>query len=60
MDNSKKEQSVSLLLMFDEEYLPSYVKLGYIRYAVRAFVQYKKCTKFGHVSNVCRQEGICY
>jgi hypothetical protein len=37
MVNGRKEKSLSLLLLF-EETLPEYVKLGYVRYAVRALV----------------------
>jgi hypothetical protein len=39
MMDGKKEQSLSFLLSFDEVVLPTYVKLGYVRYAVRPHVQ---------------------
>lgn len=64
------EESLSVLLMFDEEYLPSHVKMGYFRYEVRAFVSKplfcRNCKRYGHVSSVCRRnvesEGVrcCY
>ena len=51
------EADVTVLLMF-HEYLPTYVKLGYTRYAVRVFsqnpMQCNKCKKCGHVSSVYR------
>ena len=34
--------------------LPTYVKLGYVRYVVRPFVQCYNCKKFGHVARVFR------
>jgi hypothetical protein len=32
-------QSLSVLLLFDEVVLPMYIKLGYVRFAVRPYVQ---------------------
>ena len=37
MVNGRKEKSLSILLLF-EETLPVYVKLGYVRFAVREIV----------------------
>ena len=57
--NGEKEESLSLLLFFDKEQISTHVKLGYVKYAVRAFVpkplQCKNCKGFGHVSSVCRR-----
>ena len=48
-----------LIHCISEEQIPTHVKLGYVRYAVRAFVpkplQCKNCKGFGHVSSECRQ-----
>ena len=54
----EKNKSQLVLLFFDKEQIPTHVKLGYVKYAVRAFVpkpQQKNCKGFGHVSNVCRR-----
>lgn len=55
----KKLKSPSVLLMFDEEYPHSHVKMGCVRYAARAFVSNplfcRNCKRYGHVSSVCRR-----
>lgn len=55
--NGKKEESYSVLLMFDEEYLSKHVNMGYVRYTVRTFLnkplQCRNYKKYGHV--LCRR-----
>lgn len=55
--DGKREESLSVLQLFEEE-LPTHVKLGYIRYSLKAFVykplQCQNCKKCGHTSIVCR------
>lgn len=54
--DGKKEERQLVLLMFEEEYLTTHVKLRYIRYAVRVFVneplQCRNCKRCRHVSSV--------
>ena len=38
MVDGEKKFTSSMLLFFDEESLPSHIKLGFLRYPVRAFV----------------------
>ena len=53
----EKKKKVSVLF-FDEEEISTHVKLGYVRYTVRALIpkplQCKNCKGFGRVSSVCR------
>ena len=60
MVDGENKLTSSMLLFFDEESLPSHIKLGFMRYPVRASVhkplQCHKCTRFGNVSCVCRRE----
>lgn len=48
---------------FKSDRLPSHVKVGHFRHAVRPFVpkplQCRKCQKFGHVSAVCGNSTTC-
>ena len=50
MVNERKEESLPVLLLFDEEYPLTHEKLVYMRYTVRAYVnrplQCLKCKKF--------------
>ena len=50
-------------IIFKGESLPSHVKVGHFRHAVRPFVpkplQCWKCMKLGHVSSVCRNATVC-
>lgn len=39
MIDGKKELSLSVFLSFDEVVLPIYVKVGYVKYSVRPYVQ---------------------
>ena len=53
-----RNRSLSVLLFYEEEHLPTHVKLGYVRYTGRAFIpeplQRKSCKGSGHGSSVCR------
>ena len=51
MKNGIKEQSVSVRLMFDE-YLPPYLKLGYIRYNARSVKRLAMCQVFADGRNI--------
>lgn len=59
MVNGRNEESLPVLLLFDEEYPLTHEKLVYMRYAVRAYLnrplQCLKCKKFVHMASVCRR-----
>ncbi|XP_037514780.1 uncharacterized protein LOC119391178 [Rhipicephalus sanguineus] len=50
-------------LVFKGDSLPSHVKVGHFRHAVRPFVprplQCRNCLKMGHVSAVCTNPAVC-
>lgn len=50
-------------IVFKGDCLPSHVKVGHFRHAVRPFVpkplQCRNCQKFGHVSAVCGKSAVC-
>lgn len=50
-------------IVFKGESLPTHVKVGHFRHAVRPFVpkplQCWKCMKLGHVSSVCKNTSVC-
>lgn len=50
-------------IVFVADCLPSHVKVGLVRYPVRAFVpratQCVKCWAIGHVVGVCEKPGVC-
>lgn len=50
-------------LIFKGDSLPSHVKVGLFRHAVRPFIpkplQCRRCQKIGHVSAVCRHSAVC-
>lgn len=61
--NGSKQESLSVLLYFNEEVLPVRVKVGYLSYQVRLYIpppiRCFKCQKFGHVAAVCRGKQRC-
>lgn len=46
--DGQKEESQSVLLMFDE-YLPTHVKMGYVRAFLNKHLQCRNCKKYSHV-----------
>lgn len=64
MVDGRKNKSLSMLLLFDEEFLSTHVKLGYTGYVVRAFekrpLQCRNCKKFCHVASVCKRSIYIY
>lgn len=61
--NKEKVDSLSVMLQFDEEKMPERVYIGYVSYAVRAYVpppiRCFKCQKYGHVAAVCKGKQRC-
>lgn len=61
--NKERLDSLSVMLRFDEEKMPSRVFLGAMSYVVRLFIppplRCFKCQKFGHVAAVCRGKQRC-
>lgn len=50
MVDGENEWTLSILLFFDEESLPSHIRLGFMRYPARAFVHKPhECKTFGRV-----------
>lgn len=58
-----KQESLSVMLQFNEEVLPVRVKVGYLSYQVRPYIppplRCFKCQRFGHVAAVCRGKQRC-
>lgn len=63
MCNKERVDSLSVMLQFDEGTMPKRVYIGYVSYAVRAYVpppiRCFKCQKYGHVAAVCKGKQRC-
>lgn len=61
--NNERGDSLSVMIQFDEDKLPSKVFLGFMSFSVRLYVppplRCYKCQKFGHVAAVCRGKQRC-
>ena len=61
--NGIKEDSLSVLITFDEKSLPEKILIGYMCYYVRPYVppplRCFKCQRFGHVAAVCKGKQRC-
>jgi len=62
LKNGTKQESLSILLQFQEEMLPTRVKVGFMSFQVRPYVppplRCFKCQRFGHVAAICRGSGV--
>jgi len=63
LKNGTKQESLSILLQFQEEMLPTRVKVGFMSFQVRPYVppplRCFKCQRFGHVAAICRGKQRC-
>jgi hypothetical protein len=61
--NGSTTDSLSIMITFDEEKLPSKVYIGYMCYDVRLYIppplRCFKCQRFGHVAAVCKGKQRC-
>lgn len=61
--NGEKCDSLSVMIRFEEEQLPTKVYLGYMSYNVRPYVppplRCFKCQKYGHIAAVCKGKQRC-
>lgn len=64
VDVTRLGKSRCVKIAFKSTSLPSHVKVGYFRHAVRPFIpkplQCRKCMKLGHVSSVCENSVVCH
>lgn len=58
-----RSDSEGIMIVFDEERLPTRVTLGYMNYRVREYipnpVRCYNCQRFGHVAKVCKGKKRC-
>lgn len=63
VDVTRIGSSRCVKIAFRGKHLPSHVKVGHFRHAVRPFIpkplQCRKCMKLGHVSSVCENQAAC-
>lgn len=61
--NGVREQSMSVMLIFDEDKIPERVRIGYLSYMVRPYIppptRCFKCQRYGHVAAACRGKIRC-
>ncbi|XP_070395813.1 uncharacterized protein [Dermacentor albipictus] len=63
VDIKRLGSSRCVKIAFKGKYIPSHVKVGHFRHAVRPFIQKplqcRKCMRLGHVSSVCENQAAC-
>lgn len=61
--NGVKRDSLSVLLHFQEDVLPSRVKVGFLSYIVKKYaappIRCYKCQRYGHVAAICKGKQRC-